>query len=100
MKRGTTPTLNLSFDYSLDELDIKAFFITFSQDGEVVLEKDLEQVQVNGNTITINLSQEDTLKFKGDKILKIQVRFRTDSGAFVTNLIKTNVEEILKDGVI
>lgn len=100
MKRGTTPTINLKFEYNLDELDIRAFFITFSQDGSVILEKDLSQIHIKENTITINLSQEDTLKFKEDKVLKIQARLKTDTGAYATDIVKTNVSEILKEGVI
>ena len=100
MRRGTTPVLNFNFKYNLEELNILAFFISFQQEGTVVLEKTLPDIQIIGLTAKVQLTQEDTLKFKENVPLQIQARIKTDTNAYASNIVKTTVSEILKDGVI
>ena len=99
MIRGTTPTLEftLPFDVTL----IENAYITFSQNGEVVLEKSLSDCEKSVDKLTLRLTQEDTLKFISPNIVEIQLRVKTfENDALASNIIKTSVEKILKDGVI
>lgn len=99
MIRGTTPTLEftLPFDVTL----IENAYITFSQNGEVVLEKSLSDCEKSADKLTLRLTQEDTLKFISPNIVEIQLRVKTfENDALASNIIKTSVEKILKDGVI
>lgn len=79
MTRGTTPTQyfrNLPFDPA----ELEALVITYAQDSGTVLEKGLEDVTIDGLTIVVQLTQEDTLKFSEDGRVEIQMAARTKDG--------------------
>lgn len=104
MYRGTTPTLifNLSKSSELDfddlteiwvSLKLKTYARTWTM-SECVLDNEEK-------TITITLSQEDTLKMPATEHMKAQIRLLMyDGTALATNIVDVNVEEILKEGVI
>ena len=99
MIRGTTPTLEflLPFDTSI----LAEAFVTLSQNGTVVVDKQLTECNCTGTKLSVRLAQEDTLKFDCDCKTEIQVRARTQTGdALASNIITVNTERILKDGVI
>lgn len=99
MIRGTTPTLEFSLPFETSLLD--EAFVTFSQKGKVVLDKQLSECSVEKNTLTVKLTQEDTLKLLHDCLVQIQIRARTEDGSAVaSNIIDVFVNKILKDGVI
>lgn len=100
MYRGTTPTLNFTFEHNLEELNISALYITFKQGTEVVLEKSLEELEIKENKVTINLTQQETLKFMSYKPILIQARIKANNGAYATNIVTTDLKAILKDGEI
>lgn len=99
MIRGTTPTLefNLPFDVS----DIAAGYITFSQYGQPVFEKELKDAVCVGTLITLKLSQEDKLKLLAGTRTYIQLRVRLVTGdAMASKIMTVRTDMILKDGVI
>lgn len=100
MFRGTTPTLNFKFKYNLEELNITAFYLTFKQNEEIKLEKSIDELEISGDTVTINLTQEETLSLDSNNVVYIQARIKVDGKAYATNIIKTSLESILKEGVI
>ena len=72
MYRGTTPTLTFALPFQAGI--IKNLFITFSQKGQIVLEKTTADCGLIGNTIELNLTQEDTLKFMpGNAELQVRI---------------------------
>lgn len=98
MIRGTTPTLyfEMPFDTSL----IDYGYITFSQNRTQVLDRELSTCTMNGTKISMELSQEETLKLRA-KICEIQIRLKTKNGeVLASNIMRTLVDRILKDGVI
>lgn len=98
MRRGTTQQLTFMLP---EAISIAALYITFSQNGKTVLEKTLDDVEVNEKTITLSLSQEDTLKFCAKHAVYIQLRIRDALGnAIASEIIRTDAEAILKEGVI
>lgn len=55
---------------------------------------------ITEDTIVVMLDQEDTLKFKPGEV-EIQIRYVLENGiADASNIIKTTVDQVLKDGVI
>jgi len=99
MIRGTTPTLKFGIPFASALVEV--LYVTFNQDGQTILEKDINSVQLTNKEITAMLTQADTLKFKEDEIVEMQVRIRTtDGGSFASNIIKINAGRILKDGQI
>lgn len=101
MYRGTTPTLYLELDTDLSLANLSELWVTFKTTTAEVT-KTLEEVTVDDETktITVILSQEDTLKtYNGP--CDIQVRFKTEEGlAYASTIESINIERILKEGVI
>lgn len=98
MYRGTTPTNVFRTDVDLDNASV--LFVSYKQNGKVVLEKSLEDVSIKKTLVTVNLTQKETLLFQ-DGIVTIQIRAKfPDNTAIASNLIRTTAEEIVKDGEI
>ena len=100
MRRGSTPTNTFVTDIDLSNATV---YVSYEQNGAVVVEKtgsDLTFTSGQTYTISLELSQEDTLKFKPGTVM-IQIRYVFPNGAAdASNIIKTTAERIIKDGVI
>lgn len=59
--RGTTPILIFTFD-TIEVSDIDVAYLTVIQNGKTILTKQLSDGTVGENTLSWQLSQEDTLK--------------------------------------
>ena len=98
MHRGTTP-INI-FRTDVDLTNASVLFITYKQNGEVILEKSIDEVKIQNNIVSVYLSQKDTLLFM-ERIVTIQIRAKfSDGSAIASSLIRTSAYEILKDGEI
>jgi hypothetical protein len=100
MIRGTTPThtFNIPFDTSLvDEVKI-----TYAQEDEIVLTKGTSDCVLDGSTIQVTLSQEDTFKFDQNKFsVQIQLRILTKSGEVLASIIEhVGLSKCLDDEVL
>lgn len=98
MIRGTTPTL--VFRTSIDCSKLTLLNIAFAQNGKIVLEKNLSQCNIDGNTASVTLTEEDTLLFDYKKKVEIQVRAGCGSTRLASRIIVEDVGRILKDGVL
>lgn len=100
MFRGTTPILTFKVPFDTDI--ITKCYITFAQNGVVILEKELEDVTLENKRIILPLSQEDTLACNTtNKIVEIQLRVLTNEDkALASKVISVAIDKILKDGVI
>lgn len=99
--RGTTPTHSFTLPDELNGVELAALYITYRQDGNAVLEKALSDVSVESGVVTVHLTQEDTLSFRADSVVQIQIRLRTAAGnAMASDVIRVDVGRVLKDGVI
>ena len=87
MKRGTTPThtFTLPFDTSL----LSVVRVTYAQMGRVVLTKTGEELTLEGNTVTVRLSQEETFRFNSSHPVELQVRALTADGDAINSDIVT-----------
>lgn len=98
MKRGTTPT-NI-FNVNVDLTGAEVIYVTYKQSDSVVVEKEKGDCTVTSESISVMLTQEDTLKFNtGPVEIQIRARFPNES-AIASNIMKTTVTRILKGGVI
>lgn len=96
-RRGSTP-VNI-FNVNID-LRGATIYITYKQNGKVIVEKTGDDITVEESTLTTNLTQEETLRFKTGPV-RIQIRYvKEDGTADASNIIETRAEEILKDGEI
>lgn len=97
--RGTTP--NQVFNTSIDLSEAVVLFISYSQFGKVVIEKDIDDCTVTSDSVSTYLSQYDTLLLDHHKAVQIQIRAKFGDGeAVASNIIETDVGAILKGGVI
>lgn len=99
MIRGTTPThiFNIPLDASL----IKDVKITYVQGGEIVLERRAKDCEINGSTVTVQLTQEETFKFNCNKKVYFQVRVLTTGGEVVASrVISADVDMCLDNEVL
>ena len=99
MIRGTTPSIM----FKLKDMNVSTiynFYITFTQNGKVIFEKtkDSPGVSVNEdeNTITADLTVDETLSFKADEELIVQLMAVTVEGKVgATSKYYFDVEESL-----
>ena len=98
MRRGTTPTITYNVD--VDLTSAVELYVTLKEGGLVVIEKSIDDIEVTDKTITITLSQEETLKLDPGQVL-MQIRAKMpDGSALASNIMTGDVEQILKNGVI
>ena len=99
MRRGTTPTFTFTADMDCGQLD--KLDISFAQRDEVVLSKGLADCMINGNEITVSLTEEDTLLFDSRKNpVRIQLRAGIGDTRIASNMMHTTAEAVLKDGCL
>ena len=99
MIRGTTPTLEFTLPFELVEID--KLWITFSQNNKEVFTVEKQDLVLGDKTISLKLSQKQTLLLSSNSMVNIQIRVVDTKGlAMASNIIKTPVQQILKDGEI
>ena len=122
--RGTTPYHK--FVVPMPSQDINTIYITYLQNGEIILDNTGEDVSVEdvdietenahmedyeiepseSSQVTLHLTQEDTLKFKfypaaEKNIAVIQLRILTSEGeAYASDPIHERIFGVLKEGEI
>ena len=101
--RGTTPTLTFHVKNEIDLNEIAQIWITFkTKVGITIKEKtyDIEDVTIEDNNISLNLTQEDTLEFT-DQVMLVQLRVRLNNDvAYASSIMEVDIGQILKEGVI
>ena len=99
MHRGTTPThtFTLPFDTSI----VSQARIVYSQLCCVVLVKTGEDLVMEGNTIRVRLTQEETLAFNCSHPVEIQLRILTMAGDVQnSDIVKVSVKRCLENEVM
>ena len=100
MTRGTTPTHTFTIPEELDVSTLSVIYITYSQFGRRVIEKDIEDIIISDQTLSVTLSQVETLLFRPGEV-EIQIRAKTTGGsAYASTIVETTAERILKNGEI
>lgn len=99
MIRGTTPTLKFKLPFDTELL--AEAWVTFTQLGHTVVDKTLADLEKEGDTLVLQLTQDETLMFQHEELVEIQIRARlTDDTAVASQKIRVGVDGILKEGVI
>lgn len=98
MTRGTTPTLNFTLPFNCS--DMTDCNIAFSQIGGIRLEKELSDCTQNEKVLSLTLTEEETLIFDSTYPLEIQIRCDCGGTKMASNIIKTYVGRILKEGCL
>ncbi|WP_337929785.1 hypothetical protein [Holdemanella sp.] len=98
MRQGTTPTIQITIN-DIDLNEMQNIYVVFEQNG-YILKKESSDLDIEGNTISVSLSQEETLNFK-EGTCNIQLRMVTKGGVAIASPIKTTkVYRVLNKEVI
>lgn len=98
MRQGTTPTIQITIN-DIDLNEMQNIYVVFEQNG-YILKKESSDLDIEGNTISVLLSQEETLNFK-EGTCNIQLRMITKGGVAIASPIKTTkVYRVLNKEVI
>ena len=101
--RGTTPTIIITVQTEIDLHQAAEVWIYISQQNKVKVDKQLDNVTFDyeHRTMTVLLSQEDTLALKAEQDALFQIRLLLlDGTALATLASKVTVKEVYKGGVI
>lgn len=99
MYRGTTPTLKFTLPFDTSEL--AAAWVTLAQSGKVVIDKPMTDCVLDGYTLSVTLTQQETIKLTAENRTDIQLCVRTTDGAALASAIfREETDRILKDGVV
>ena len=106
--RGTTPTIVITVQSDIDLTEVAEVWIYISQQNKVKCDKELSDITFDyeNKTMTVTLSQNDTLAFKADtpnisQTTLFQIRMLMNDGtALATIASKVSVKEVYKGGVI
>lgn len=98
--RGTSETHTFIFPFMRSM--VETLYITYQQMGSTVVEKTLLDCMFTDNKITVQLTQEDTLKMLARQKVLIQIRGRlANDTPIVSNIVQAKVDgELLKEGVV
>lgn len=97
MIRGTTPSLR--FELPFEAADIDEGFITIAQKGRPNLDIPISRCTAEGNVLTLDLTQEETLRLR-PALAELQLRVKTDERVLASEIITFDVGAILKEGMI
>lgn len=99
MFRGSTPTHVFTLSIPVEE--IQALRLTYVQGGKTVLDKTEADVKMSGATVTLRLTQEETLAFGDTAPVNIQLKVLTTDGAVLpSQIFRVHVDEILNEEVL
>lgn len=99
MRRGTTPTHTFTLPFSVD--NVADALIVYVQGDDEILRKTVSHCHMAGNTLSVDLTQEETLRFSCEKKVQIQVKVRTtEEKALVSNIITIDAAKCLINEVL
>jgi len=102
--KGTTPTYILTLPKDINLQQATNVYVTFAKTNyTVVLTKTGDDLTITNNTISVFLSQEETMKFQTDSIL-LQVNWTYDDGGIAkracTEIVSVPVKRNLLNEVV
>lgn len=99
LRRGTTEPISYDLPFPADRL--AAAYITVQQNDETVIEKKLEDMAIDGNRISVKLTQTETLALESGVFAMVQLRARDVNGdSYDSEVELVTVGMLLKDGEI
>ena len=103
---GTTPTftLKLKRTYDVDLTAVQNIYVTLKQGTNVLTKSGLDINVVDSKTVTVTLTQEESLNFSLDKKIELQLNWTyTDQGIVkraATKIIEITLEKQLLTQVL
>lgn len=98
MFRGTTP--KITFKSNVDLQNAEKVLVTFSQGNKELFTLGKSDFEITETELTCELTQLQTLAFDSSKMVEMQIRALVDGSAIASNIMKAEVNRILKGGVL
>lgn len=99
MYRGSTANFNIIIPD--DGIDVDKILVTFSQDNEIVFEKDeTDMTRTDRRVFSFTLTQEEVNAFEPNQKLVIQTRLKSGNEVFVSDRREVSVNDVLNDEVL
>lgn len=96
---GTTPTYSWGMPFDVSR--IAAARVVFKQGNKTILKKETGDLVMDGNKISVTLTQEETFLFDMNNSIRVQLRTRTNAGqALKTQVISLSPTECLDREVL
>ena len=97
--KGCTDRNHFKFPYTKDEVEV--VYITYVQNHNTVFEKTIDDCTFGEGRISVDLSQEETLRLSDKIAIKAQIRVRLKNGMTTkSNIVEARTDYLLKDGMI
>ena len=77
--RGTTPTIQYTFNV-VDTSDIASAYMTLKQNDIIVIEKSLEDAEIEEDSVSWMLTQEETLSLAARGVVGVMVNWKLADG--------------------
>lgn len=101
IRRGTTATIEIIIPDDINVAEAETMYVTVGQSDIPVIERSIEQLMIEGQTVRANLTQEETLSLNHKINASIQIRLKlANGGAFASQKKTVDVKDVIKEGVI
>ena len=103
MIRLTTPTHTFVFPANINPAELDWMMLTYAQNGTILFEKELSDVTIVGQTISVVLSQEETKLFSAqspNNNVQVQMRVGIGETAMATKIFNVPVADVLNSDVL
>lgn len=96
---GTTPTHTFTLPFEKETLaEVR---ITYTQSKKKIITKEIDDLEIDGNDISLTLAQEETFLFEEGRNVSIQLKIKTTEGlVFNSDIIEMRVDPSLDNEVI
>lgn len=101
--RGTTPTISAKIPNTIPLDEVSEIWFSISQNGIAIVDRKLSDntIMIDGQVISITLTQEETLKFRTYSNVECGIRLRVGDNALATSTpIFAKIIDVTKGGVI
>ena len=94
-------TCKNTFLIPFTENQIKDIIITYMQQDQIILEKVKKDCTFNDCKVTVDLTQEESMKFDETKIIRMQIKIKTNDDHVVkSNIMETYTDELFNKVVM
>lgn len=100
MRRLTTP--EHIFELDIDADVIEKIYITYAQDGNIIVEKTGDDVSLENHCAIVELTQEETQRFNPNiKIVDLQIRVIDKANhSIASDILHLSLQDVLNDEVL
>ena len=99
MRRATSHPF--SWQLPRDANEYSAIVVTLEQNGEIILNKTKNDMEIEGNKVRLVLTQEETLLFEKDEPAYVQIRaYRNPKDAPGSKIYKIQVHRSINEEVL